>query len=602
MRFLWLFFLCLASGGALAQSVPNPNSPINTNCSATNTAACTVWTPSQWIGAWESKVDTTNGVLTGPTISGGSSAGSTITGAAISSSTFSGSTINSTSSTGYQQYGGNALFITAGGPYGQGVFIGPGAGAYAQSNNLTIAFGTVGIGVASLQSLTNIGGENTCGGALSCQYLTTAFGDTGWGEHVIGAETTANDISAFGNDAMRDTVGNTGSTAMGIASQDDGVGSSNTTLGAFTLSANAGLITISGSPTVNDQYCIPFTTTNASVTGLPASACYTASSTSATTLASGLASAISNLGVYTPGQGPSGYGTQLAASNQSTGGGQLSAIRLHFPGGNTTGWAIQPGTPTCTGSCTATLTVQAPFSGSYDIGIGVWALSGVQLYGAASALMGIGDYSLGGLVGTHSKVICIGAYCGNVATSADNSVIIGQYQARNATTISNDAIVSAYLMDSLTSGTSEAVLGGGNCISSGNQNTEVGFDSCVPSLTTSYQLSIGNGIYGLHLSGTGATISPGQIGIMNAAPTATLDVLGPDTSTTLAFRVQNSTPANVFSVTDAGVIQTGSGGFTANGTTSLSLTSVGPASAHATVQEWLTVTDSAGNVRYIPAF
>ena len=45
-----------------------------------------------------------------------------------------------------------------------------------------------------------------------------------------------------------------------------------------------------------------------------------------------------------------------------------------------------------------------------------------------------------------------------------------------------------------------------------------------------------------------------------------------------------------------------SGSFTANGTTATALTSLGPSSAHATVQEWFTVQDSAGTVRYIPAF
>jgi hypothetical protein len=44
-----------------------------------------------------------------------------------------------------------------------------------------------------------------------------------------------------------------------------------------------------------------------------------------------------------------------------------------------------------------------------------------------------------------------------------------------------------------------------------------------------------------------------------------------------------------------------SGGFTANGSTVLALSNVGPAGAHATVQEWFTVSDGT-NTRYIPAF
>ena len=45
----------------------------------------------------------------------------------------------------------------------------------------------------------------------------------------------------------------------------------------------------------------------------------------------------------------------------------------------------------------------------------------------------------------------------------------------------------------------------------------------------------------------------------------------------------------------------GSGMFTANGSTSACVGSLGPSGVHSTVQEWLTVKDSAGTVRYIPA-
>jgi hypothetical protein len=51
-----------------------------------------------------------------------------------------------------------------------------------------------------------------------------------------------------------------------------------------------------------------------------------------------------------------------------------------------------------------------------------------------------------------------------------------------------------------------------------------------------------------------------------------------------------------------GAVQFGSASFTANGSTSLSLTALGPSGAHATVQEWLTIKDSSGTTRYIPCF
>jgi hypothetical protein len=51
-----------------------------------------------------------------------------------------------------------------------------------------------------------------------------------------------------------------------------------------------------------------------------------------------------------------------------------------------------------------------------------------------------------------------------------------------------------------------------------------------------------------------------------------------------------------------GTIQAGSGAWTANGATSVSLTALAPAGAHATVQEWLTIKDASGTVRYVPCF
>lgn len=51
-----------------------------------------------------------------------------------------------------------------------------------------------------------------------------------------------------------------------------------------------------------------------------------------------------------------------------------------------------------------------------------------------------------------------------------------------------------------------------------------------------------------------------------------------------------------------GALKLGPAAFTPNGAVSVSLTATAPAAAHATVQEWLTITDAAGNTRYIPAF
>ena len=54
--------------------------------------------------------------------------------------------------------------------------------------------------------------------------------------------------------------------------------------------------------------------------------------------------------------------------------------------------------------------------------------------------------------------------------------------------------------------------------------------------------------------------------------------------------------------TIAGVLKGAAATFTANGSVATTMTSLGPTGAHATVQEWFTVTDTGGTVRYIPAY
>jgi hypothetical protein len=64
------------------------------------------------------------------------------------------------------------------------------------------------------------------------------------------------------------------------------------------------------------------------------------------------------------------------------------------------------------------------------------------------------------------------------------------------------------------------------------------------------------------------------------------------------------TAANELSVqpTAGGTLKVGTSLMTANGIVATALTAVGPTGAHTTAQEWLTVTNAAGTVRYIPCF
>lgn len=81
----------------------------------------------------------------------------------------------------------------------------------------------------------------------------------------------------------------------------------------------------------------------------------------------------------------------------------------------------------------------------------------------------------------------------------------------------------------------------------------------------------------------GATGSPG---------TATVSATGSDTDIDLVLTSKG-----------AGVVKFGnSASFVANGSVATTMTSLGPAGSHTTIQEWLAVKDSAGTIRYIPAY
>ena len=77
--------LCLWPLFAHGQSVPGPTINPNANCTQTGPNACTIWTPAQWIAAWEAKTDVVNGTLTSPTVTGGTFSSPTLTTPTINS-------------------------------------------------------------------------------------------------------------------------------------------------------------------------------------------------------------------------------------------------------------------------------------------------------------------------------------------------------------------------------------------------------------------------------------------------------------------------------------------------------------------------------------
>lgn len=83
----------------------------------------------------------------------------------------------------------------------------------------------------------------------------------------------------------------------------------------------------------------------------------------------------------------------------------------------------------------------------------------------------------------------------------------------------------------------------------------------------------------------------------------TLGLRSGTTSVAPTINISWNTTGNTLSLQPTGgTLKLGSTLMTANGAVATALSSIGPTGSHTTVQEWLTVTNAAGAIRYIPAF
>ncbi|MDQ1300016.1 MAG: hypothetical protein QG636_684, partial [Patescibacteria group bacterium] len=202
-------------------------------------------------------------------------------------------------------------------------------------------------------------------------------------------------------------------------------------------------------------------------------------------------------------------------------------------------------------------------TGSDNAGIGYLALStntsgtdntgiGYNAFGqntTGSSNIGIGyTVALTNKTGTNNVAIGTAAlYSNTSATSTvsigylaaygsasyynQGSVAIGYQAGRNFATGSDyNTLVGYKSGDGLTTGARNVLLGNStiaasyNQVTTGSNNIAIGNDVAVPSATASNQLVIGNLIYGTGLSGTGATLSTGNVGIGTTSPNNKLHV------------------------------------------------------------------------------
>jgi len=168
-------------------------------------------------------------------------------------------------------------------------------------------------------------------------------------------------------------------------------------------------------------------------------------------------------------------------------------------------------------------------TGSYNVEVGVTAAyydsnasSTVAIGG--NAAVGTASYSA-----SYFTVVGFGAGQ-SLATGANFNTLIG-FQSGNAVSTGSGNVLLG----------SSSVSASVGQVTTGSNNIAIGSDVAVASPTASYQLDIGNFIYGTGLSGTGTAISPGAIGIGLKAPAYPLDVAG-DIRTSTCVRYAGGGP------------------------------------------------------------
>ncbi|MBI5004346.1 tail fiber domain-containing protein [Candidatus Kaiserbacteria bacterium] len=156
--------------------------------------------------------------------------------------------------------------------------------------------------------------------------------------------------------------------------------------------------------------------------------------------------------------------------------------------------------------------LNANLTGSENVGVG---LSASQFNQSATNTVAIGSRASRGTANYSNQGGTIVGYSAgaNFTTGSDYNTLLG-YQSGNGITTGARNVLLGH----------STIAASYNQVTTGSNNISIGNNIAVPSATASNQLVIGNLIYGTGLSGTGATVSTGNIGIGTTSPGSLLSL------------------------------------------------------------------------------
>ena len=344
------------------------------------------------------------------------------------------------------------------------------AGVGANGTSVGAGGDNIALGASSMVSNTT-GTRNVAMNTFALQSNTTGSQNIAIGQEALNLNTTASDNIALGYQTLKNNSTAGSNVAIGSAAMTSNTtGSNNTAVGQNAMGTN--LVGVQNS-------------------------------------AFGFLSLFNNKGGFNTGLGVAA-GSSITTGNNNTAVGYSALSSTTFTsitGNNNVGVGVQALSNMTTGSNNVAVGGQSGFSlstGSSNTAVGI--NSGTNLTGGSSNIL-------------------LGSFSGAGITSGSNNIAVGfNNMSGTAVTGTDNVSIGNNVMGSLTTGTRNVNIGSTAAnVTTGNQNTTIGYGANVPNGAGNNQLSISNSIYGLGM-GTGTP----TIGINIATPNTAyvLDVNG----------------------------------------------------------------------------